>query len=60
MYLCIFPERYLVPPLRARRAQVRGGAQEHRLCRHRGQHHPQLSGQGIICEVKKKFYICKM
>ena len=48
MYL--FPERDMVPPLGARRAQVRGGAQEHRLRRHWGQHHPQLSGEVMICK----------
>ena len=47
----------MVPPLGARRAQVRGGAQEHRLRRHWGQHHPQLSGEVMICKVKKIFYI---
>ena len=38
----------MVPPLGARRAQVRGGAQEHRLRRHWGQHHPQLSGEVML------------
>ena len=43
--IIFFAERDLVPSLRARRAELRGRPQGHRLRRHRWQHHPELPGE---------------